>query len=83
MKRKRLVCSTDDSDEMRLESLDGLFCDVSAVVIWWNELIRHTILCNRGLEVRGTLVVKDVMLRLDSCSLEAVYKMLVRAYHLT
>jgi hypothetical protein len=83
MKQKRLVCSTDDSDEMCLKCLDGLFCDASVVVIWWNELIRHTILCNRGLEVRGTFVVKDEMLWLDSCSLEAVYKMLVRAYHLT
>ena len=83
MKQKRLVCSTDDSNEMRLKCLDGLFCDVSAVGIWWNKLIRHMILCNRGLEVRGTLVVKDVMLWLDSCRLGAVYKMLVRAYHLT
>ena len=39
MQRKRLVGSTNDSDEMRLKCLDGLFCDVSAVVIWWNELV--------------------------------------------
>ena len=82
MKQERLTCSTDDSDEMHLKCLDGLFCNVSAVVIWWNKLIHHMVLCNRGLEDRGTFVVKDVMLWLDSCSLEAVYKMLVRAYHL-
>ena len=82
MKRKRLVGSTNDFNEMHLKYLDGLFCNVSAVVIWWNKLIRHMVLCNRGLEDRGTFVVKDVMLWLDSCSLEAVYKMLVRAYHL-
>jgi hypothetical protein len=57
MKRKRLVGSTNDSDEMRLKFLDGLFCDVSAVVIWWNELISHAILCDCGLEVCGTFVV--------------------------
>ena len=57
MERKRLVGSTNDSDEMRLKCLDGLFCDVSAVVVWWNELIRHAILCDCGLEVCGTFVV--------------------------
>ena len=62
MERERLVGSTNDSDEMRLKCLDGLFCDVSAVVIWWNKLIRHANFCNRGLEFRGTFVVKDVML---------------------
>ncbi len=81
MKWKQLVCSTDDSNEMRFKYLERLFCDVSAVVVWWNELIGHVILCNCGLEVCGTFVVKDVMLWLYSCSLEAVYKMLVGAYH--
>ena len=83
MKWKRLVCSTDDGNEVIFKGLDRLFCDVSAVVIWWNKLVRHAILCNCGLEFCGTLVVKDVVLWLYSCSLESVYKMLVRAYHLT
>ena len=54
---------------MCLECLDGLFCDVSAMVICGNELIRHLVLSNHGLEVHGTFIVKDVMLWLDSCCL--------------
>ena len=83
MKWERRVCSTEYGNEVRFECLDGLFCDVSVMVIWGNKLVRHLGLDNHGLEISGTLIVEDVMLWLDSCCLKAVHKVLVRSYHLS
>ncbi len=41
MKGKVLVRAAQASDEVILESMNGLFGGIAAVNVWWDELIVH------------------------------------------
>ena len=53
--------AAQDDDEVIFPSLDGLFCDVAAVIIGGNKLICHVSERNLLLVCCGDLVVEDLV----------------------
>jgi hypothetical protein len=68
---------------MILEGLDGLLGAIMAVIMGWNELIRHLIPHYGFLEVVGAFVVKDVMRGHNSGGMQAVDELLICPNHFT
>jgi hypothetical protein len=68
MQRKIFVGSTENADEVGLESLYCLFGSVLLVIVWWNKLECHLILANCLFQVFRAFVVQYVLLWPDPCT---------------
>jgi len=71
MKGKVLVHVAQASNEVILESTNGLFGGIAVVNVQWDELIVHIFHSKVVLKGLGCLVVKALELGAVSCSTEA------------
>ena len=65
---------------MGFKCLNSFFGNVVPVIMWGNKLVGHMIQLDCRFEVRGTFVVKDVMLGVYAVFLQPVYQGLVDPY---
>ncbi len=66
---------------MGFEGLDGLFSHIATVIVGWNEMVRHVVVSNCLLEIRGALIVEDVAFWGDSGAFQSVNELLICANH--
>jgi hypothetical protein len=81
MEQKQLVRATQYCNKACLEGLDCFLGNVSAMVMWWDQLEGCVVLLDGGLEFCEALVVEDMLLGFYSCCFEAVYHVLVGVNH--